>query len=208
MALCENPNNANVWLSDPDTHPIISQILRIYHFEKHSVNKPRKVPKNTPCSVAAQISRGRKRNLSSTSSQSNPGSASSSSQLLNNHLLDNASTNFHVQDPIIPPPFSFSSTSSYMGPPHSSISTPNLQMSSLSTTNQQLPQLYNIPPISSISPIPQFHPGSFNQIEVNIDFDNQQNPTVSESTETDTKDEFMVVEEDSMSDEDQTFVNS
>lgn len=35
MVLCETPNNVNVWLSDPDTHPVVSQVLRIYHAEKH-----------------------------------------------------------------------------------------------------------------------------------------------------------------------------
>ncbi|XP_076064719.1 ubiquitin-associated domain-containing protein 1-like isoform X2 [Oratosquilla oratoria] len=38
MALHENPSNANMWLSDPDTHPVVSQVLRIYHAEKHSLH--------------------------------------------------------------------------------------------------------------------------------------------------------------------------
>lgn len=41
MMLYESPNNANMWLSDPDTHPVVSQILRIYHAEKHSLNQNR-----------------------------------------------------------------------------------------------------------------------------------------------------------------------
>lgn len=38
MMLFESPNNANMWLSDPDTHPVVSQVLRIYHAEKHSLS--------------------------------------------------------------------------------------------------------------------------------------------------------------------------
>ena len=37
MVLCETPNNVNVWLSDPETHAVVSQILRIYHAEKHRI---------------------------------------------------------------------------------------------------------------------------------------------------------------------------
>ena len=38
MVLCENPNNVNVWLSDQETHAVVSQILRIYHAEKHRID--------------------------------------------------------------------------------------------------------------------------------------------------------------------------
>lgn len=41
MMLYESPNNANMWLSDPDTHPVVSQVLRIYHAEKHSLSQNR-----------------------------------------------------------------------------------------------------------------------------------------------------------------------
>ncbi|XP_042224810.1 ubiquitin-associated domain-containing protein 1-like isoform X2 [Homarus americanus] len=41
MMLYESPNNANMWLSDPDTHPVVSQVLRIYHAEKHSLSQSR-----------------------------------------------------------------------------------------------------------------------------------------------------------------------
>ncbi|XP_068237784.1 ubiquitin-associated domain-containing protein 1 [Palaemon carinicauda] len=43
MMLFESPTNANMWLSDPDTHPVVSQVLRIYHAEKHSLNHKRSV---------------------------------------------------------------------------------------------------------------------------------------------------------------------
>ncbi|RXG59044.1 Ubiquitin-associated domain-containing protein 1 [Armadillidium vulgare] len=39
MVLCETPSNINVWLSDPETHPVVSQILRIYHLEKHRLHE-------------------------------------------------------------------------------------------------------------------------------------------------------------------------
>jgi len=37
LHLVENPSSANHWLSDPDTAPLLSQIFRIYHAEKHSL---------------------------------------------------------------------------------------------------------------------------------------------------------------------------
>ena len=52
MSLSENPSNANVWLSDPDTHPLVSQLLRVYHAEKYS-----KVPMNkkSPAAIAKMM---------------------------------------------------------------------------------------------------------------------------------------------------------
>lgn len=55
MMLFESPTNANMWLSDPDTHPVVSQVLRIYHAEKHSLNHKRSVSGSSssiPTSVA------------------------------------------------------------------------------------------------------------------------------------------------------------
>uniref|UniRef100_T1IS82 UBA domain-containing protein n=1 Tax=Strigamia maritima TaxID=126957 RepID=T1IS82_STRMM len=37
LHMLENPNTANHWLNDPDTAPLLSQIFRIYHAEKHSI---------------------------------------------------------------------------------------------------------------------------------------------------------------------------
>lgn len=37
LALCENPNNANLWLSDPDTSPVVNLLLKSYHEERYNV---------------------------------------------------------------------------------------------------------------------------------------------------------------------------
>ena len=34
--MLEHPHTANQWLSDPETAPLLVQISRIYHAEKHS----------------------------------------------------------------------------------------------------------------------------------------------------------------------------
>lgn len=41
LHMLENPNSACRWISDPDTAPILSQIFRIYHAEKHSLQLAR-----------------------------------------------------------------------------------------------------------------------------------------------------------------------
>ncbi|XP_054718011.1 ubiquitin-associated domain-containing protein 1-like [Uloborus diversus] len=41
LHMLENPTSACRWLSDPDTAPILSQIFRIYHAEKHSLHLAR-----------------------------------------------------------------------------------------------------------------------------------------------------------------------
>lgn len=48
MMLFESPNNANMWLSDPDTHPVVSQVLRIYHAEKHCLSHNRPLASSGP----------------------------------------------------------------------------------------------------------------------------------------------------------------
>lgn len=52
MMLYESPNNANMWLSDPDTHPVVSQVLRIYHAEKHSLNSRPMSPSIGPTEIS------------------------------------------------------------------------------------------------------------------------------------------------------------
>ncbi|CAL4064603.1 unnamed protein product, partial [Meganyctiphanes norvegica] len=63
MMLFESPNNANMWLSDPDTHPVVSQVLRIYHAEKHSLSHIR--------TNATAISLDRSASTGNSSSSSN-----------------------------------------------------------------------------------------------------------------------------------------
>ncbi|KAK4315357.1 hypothetical protein Pmani_013411 [Petrolisthes manimaculis] len=65
MMLYESPNNANMWLSDPDTHPVVSQVIRIYHAEKHSLGRP--PPPDT--TVTARDSPNHSSTTSSTLSQ-------------------------------------------------------------------------------------------------------------------------------------------
>lgn len=53
MMLFESPNNANMWLSDPDTHPVVSQVLRIYHAEKHCLSHNRPLASSGPVDPTA-----------------------------------------------------------------------------------------------------------------------------------------------------------
>ncbi|KAF8782121.1 Ubiquitin-associated domain-containing [Argiope bruennichi] len=48
LHMLENPTSACRWLSDPDTAPILSQIFRIYHAEKHSLQLARPFPQIDP----------------------------------------------------------------------------------------------------------------------------------------------------------------
>lgn len=41
LHMLENPSSTTRWLSDPDTTPVLSQIFRIYHAEKHSMQLSR-----------------------------------------------------------------------------------------------------------------------------------------------------------------------
>uniref|UniRef100_A0A0N7ZB13 UBA domain-containing protein n=1 Tax=Scylla olivacea TaxID=85551 RepID=A0A0N7ZB13_SCYOL len=41
MMWYDSPTHPSMWLSDPDTHPFVSQVIRIYHAEKHSLNRGR-----------------------------------------------------------------------------------------------------------------------------------------------------------------------
>ncbi|XP_018007300.1 uncharacterized protein LOC108665089 [Hyalella azteca] len=38
LALCSNPSNANLWLSDPDTTGVINLILKLYHEERYNID--------------------------------------------------------------------------------------------------------------------------------------------------------------------------
>jgi Kip1 ubiquitination-promoting complex protein 2 len=40
LQLIEEPNSTGKWLNDPETSPVLSQIFRIYHAEKHAVADP------------------------------------------------------------------------------------------------------------------------------------------------------------------------
>ncbi|XP_049815855.1 ubiquitin-associated domain-containing protein 1 isoform X1 [Schistocerca nitens] len=43
LSMLENPSNTNVWINDPDAAPVLSQIFKTYHTEKH-VLQPTDVP--------------------------------------------------------------------------------------------------------------------------------------------------------------------
>lgn len=70
MMLYENPNNANMWLSDPDTHPVVSQIIRIYHAEKHSLGRP--PPPDAAAAAAAARESPNHSSITATSTASHP----------------------------------------------------------------------------------------------------------------------------------------
>jgi len=36
--LCENPNNSNLWLSDPETTAVIKSIFHVFHVERFNVD--------------------------------------------------------------------------------------------------------------------------------------------------------------------------
>lgn len=38
LALCSNPNNANLWLSDPDTSGVVNLVLKVYYEERYNSN--------------------------------------------------------------------------------------------------------------------------------------------------------------------------
>ncbi|KAF2353199.1 UBA-like [Trinorchestia longiramus] len=38
LALCANPNNANLWLSDPDTSGVVNLVLKLYHEERFNID--------------------------------------------------------------------------------------------------------------------------------------------------------------------------
>nr|CAD7395829.1 unnamed protein product [Timema poppensis] len=37
LSMLENPSCANMWINDPDASPILSQIFKTYHAEKHAL---------------------------------------------------------------------------------------------------------------------------------------------------------------------------
>lgn len=43
LSMLENPNSANVWINDPDASPVLSQIFKTYHSEKHAIQMNRYV---------------------------------------------------------------------------------------------------------------------------------------------------------------------
>lgn len=74
MMLFESPNNANMWLSDPDTHPVVSQVLRIYHAEKHSLSHIRTNSTNNSTDRSGSTGNSSSSsNLSINTSASEPG---------------------------------------------------------------------------------------------------------------------------------------
>jgi hypothetical protein len=37
LSLLENRNSVNIWMNDPDASPVLTQIFKIYHAEKHAL---------------------------------------------------------------------------------------------------------------------------------------------------------------------------
>lgn len=71
MMWYDNPTHPSMWLSDPDTHPFVSQVIRIYHAEKHSLNRGRLPP--PAVSSAASTDSSTSNSSSSSISSSEPG---------------------------------------------------------------------------------------------------------------------------------------
>lgn len=84
MMLFESPNNANMWLSDPDTHPVVSQVLRIYHAEKHSLNPSR------PRVGAAASKESASKNSSSSEYRPQPSAPIRSNATFDTHLANHS----------------------------------------------------------------------------------------------------------------------
>ncbi|XP_063234805.1 ubiquitin-associated domain-containing protein 1 [Bacillus rossius redtenbacheri] len=38
LSMLENPSSANMWINDPDASPVLNQIFRTYHAEKHALH--------------------------------------------------------------------------------------------------------------------------------------------------------------------------
>ncbi|XP_069668935.1 ubiquitin-associated domain-containing protein 1 isoform X2 [Periplaneta americana] len=43
LSMLENPSSANTWINDPDASPVLSQIFKTYHAEKHALQMNRYV---------------------------------------------------------------------------------------------------------------------------------------------------------------------
>ncbi|XP_045104256.1 ubiquitin-associated domain-containing protein 1-like isoform X2 [Portunus trituberculatus] len=71
MMWYDSPTHPSMWLSDPDTHPFVSQVIRIYHAEKHSLNRGRLPP--PAVSSAASTDSSASNSSSSSISSSEPG---------------------------------------------------------------------------------------------------------------------------------------
>ena len=82
LHMLENPGNTQQWLNDPDTGPMLIQISRIYHAEKHAA----KVSSASSSSSSAAAS-------SSSSNPSSSSSSSSSSQQQQQQQASSSSSN-------------------------------------------------------------------------------------------------------------------
>ncbi|KAK8387115.1 hypothetical protein O3P69_018042 [Scylla paramamosain] len=71
MMWYDSPTHPSMWLSDPDTHPFVSQVIRIYHAEKHSLNRGRLPP--PAVSSATSTDSSASNSSSSSISSSEPG---------------------------------------------------------------------------------------------------------------------------------------
>lgn len=41
LSMIETPASANVWINDPEISPVLSQISKTYHTEKHTIHMNR-----------------------------------------------------------------------------------------------------------------------------------------------------------------------
>jgi Kip1 ubiquitination-promoting complex protein 2 len=43
LSMLESPSSVNMWINDPDASPVLSQIFKTYHAEKHALQVNRYV---------------------------------------------------------------------------------------------------------------------------------------------------------------------
>lgn len=69
MMWYDSPTHPSMWLSDPDTHPFVSQVIRIYHAEKHSLNQSRLPPPGASSATSTDSSTSNSSTWSSSSAE-------------------------------------------------------------------------------------------------------------------------------------------
>lgn len=69
MMWYDSPTHPSMWLSDPDTHPFVSQVIRIYHAEKHSLNQSRLPPPAASSATSTDSSTSNSSTVSSSSAE-------------------------------------------------------------------------------------------------------------------------------------------
>lgn len=69
MMWYDSPTHPSMWLSDPDTHPFVSQVIRIYHAEKHSLNQSRLPPPAASSATSTDSSTSNSSSVSTSSAE-------------------------------------------------------------------------------------------------------------------------------------------